>query len=98
MLSVSCAHFLSFLSSTRLIRTVHASNTLSLIRTSHHLPYTLKLLLFVIFRIFTFVVAESQGGEVKPCISFHRVKLLRMVADLRNPQKFNLAKVKAYTV
>ena len=90
--------FLSFLSSTRLIRKVHASNTLSLIHTSHYLLNTLKLLRFANFRIFTFVVAESQAGEVKPCISFHRVKLLRMVADLRNPQKFNLAKVKVYTI
>ena len=43
-------------------------------------------------------VAEPQAGEIKLCVSFCGAKLSRMVADLRKPQKFNPAKVKAYTV
>ena len=32
-------------------------------------------------RVFTFAVAESQAKEIKPCVSFHKAKLSRMVAD-----------------
>ena len=53
---------------------------------------------FHVFCIFTFAVAEPQAGEIKPCVGFCGAKLSRMVADLRKPQKFNPAKVKAYTV
>ena len=53
---------------------------------------------FLHFYVFTSVVAESQAGEIKPCVGFLGVKLSRMVADPRKSRKFNLAKVKAYTV
>ena len=60
-----------------------------------------KLSLFVSFSRFsrfTSVVAESQAGEIKPCISFREVKLSRMVADPRTLRKFNPAKVKSIYV
>ena len=42
---------------------------------------------FCNFHIFTFAVAESQAGEIKPCVSFRGVTLSWMVADPRKPQK-----------
>ena len=50
------------------------------------------------FHDFTFTVADSQVGEMKPCVSFLRVKLSQMNADLQKPRKFNPTKVKVYTV
>ena len=47
-----------------------------------------KLSRFASFRrscVFTFAVAESQAREIKPCVSFCRVKLLQMVAAPRKP-------------
>ena len=41
----------------------------------------LRFVGFHVFRVFTFVVAESQAGEIKACVSFCGAKLSRMIAD-----------------
>ena len=38
------------------------------------------------FLWFTFAVAESQAGEIKPSVRFCGVKLSLMIADPRKPQ------------
>ena len=52
----------------------------------------LRFASFPNFCVFTLAVAESQAGEIKPCVSFCKVKLSRMVADLQKPRKFNMHK------
>ena len=44
-----------------------------------------KCLWFASFHVFIFTVAESQAGEIKPCVSFCEVKQSRMVADPQKP-------------
>ena len=46
------------------------------------------------FHGFTFAVAESQAGEINPCLSFCGVKLSQMVADPRKPRKFKLKHIR----
>ena len=53
---------------------------------------------FAVFTVLLHAVAESQAGEIKPCVSLRRVKLSQMVADPQKTRKFNPTKVKAYTV
>ena len=60
-----------------------------------------KLSWFASFRgihIFTFVVAESQAGEIKPCVRFHGVKLSQLVADPPKLHKLNPAKYTIYSI
>ena len=45
----------------------------------------LRFASFHVSHVFTFAVAESQAGELKPCVSFCEVKQSWMVADPQKP-------------
>ena len=50
------------------------------------------------FRVFISAVCDVIAQALPVCLNFRGMKLSRMAIDPRKPQKFNPAKVKAYTV